>query len=94
MKENRLSEANTESVTTIMDPYVEQVKDDSYRKKVDLTQYRSMVGSLFYAAWATYLDIAYAVGLVSKFNAARTQADLTIFKRIFRYPKGIIDLEL
>ena len=44
----RLSEVNT--VITPMDPNVKLVKDDSYSKEVDPTQYQSMVGSLLHAA--------------------------------------------
>ena len=77
-----------------MDPNVKLVKDDSYSKKVDATQYQSMEGSLLHAARATRPDIAYAVGIVSKFNAAPTQAYLTAVKRIFRYLKGTIELKL
>ena len=77
-----------------MDPNVKFVKDNSYSKKVDAAQYQSMVGSLLYAARATRPDIAYAVAIVSKFNAAPTQAHLTAVKRIFRYLKGAIELKL
>ena len=42
----------------------------------------------------TQTYIAYAVGIVSKFNAAPTQAHLTAVKRIFRYLKGTIELKL
>ena len=83
----KLAEANT--VTTPMDPNVKLVKDDSYSKKVDAAQYQSMVGCLLHAARATCPDIAYAVGIVSKFNAAPIQAHLTAVKRIFRYLKGL-----
>ena len=88
----KLTEANT--VTTPMDPNVKLVKDDSYSKKVDAAQYQSMVGSLLHAARATRPDIAYVVAIVSKFNAAPTQAHLTAVKRIFRYLKGAIELKL
>ena len=43
----------------------------------------SLVGSLLHAARATRPDIAHAVGVVSKFNAAPTQTHLTAVKRIF-----------
>ena len=38
--------------------------------------------------------VTYAVGIVSKFNAAPTQAHLTAVKRIFRYLKLTIELKL
>ena len=88
----KLTEANT--VTTPTDLNVKLVKDDSYSKKVDAAQYQSMVRSLLHAARATRPDIAHAVGIVSKFNAAPTQAHLTAVKRIFRYLKGTIELKL
>ena len=68
LEKYRLSEANT--VSTPMDLNVKLVKDDSYSKKVDATQYQSTVGSLLHAARATRPDIAHAVGMVSKYNAA------------------------
>ena len=77
-----------------MDLNVKLVKDDSYSKKVDATQYHSMVGSLLHAARVTCPDTAHAVGMVSKYNAAPTQAHLTADKRIFRYLKETIDLKL
>ena len=92
LEKYRLSEVNT--VTTPMDPNVKLVKDDSYSKEVDPTQYQSMVGSLLHAARATRPDIAHAVGLVSKFNSAPMQAHLTAVKRIFRYLKGTVDIKL
>ena len=92
LEKYRLSEVNT--VTTPMDPNVKLVKDDSYSKKVDLTKYQSMVGSLLHAARATCPDIVHAVALVSKFNSAPTQAHLTAVKRIFWYLKGTIDIKL
>ena len=92
LEKYRLSEANT--VSTPMDLNVKLVKDDSYSKKADATQYQSMVGSLLHAARATRPDIAHAVGMVSKYNAVPTQAHLTAVKRIFRYLKGTINLKL
>ena len=48
-----------------------------------------MVGNLLHAARAARPDIAHAVELVSKFNAALTQVYLTAIKRNFWYLKGI-----
>ena len=78
----RLTEANT--VTTPIDPNVKLMKDDSHSKKVDAAQYQSMVGSLLHTARTTRPDTAHAVGVVSKFNSALTQAHLTAVERIFR----------
>ena len=85
-----LSEANTAS--TPMDPNVKLVKDDNYSKKMGPVQYQSMVGSLLHTARTACPHIAYAVGIVSKFNA--TQAHLTAVKRIHWYLKGALDIAL
>ena len=92
LKKYRLLQANTVSMP--IDLNAKLVKDDSYSRKVDATQYQSMVGSLLHAARATHSDIAHAVEMVSKFNAAPMQAHLTAVKRIFRYLKGTIELKL
>ena len=87
-----LSEAK--SSTTPANVNVKLVKDDGVSKSVDPIYYQLMVGSLLYAATATKLDIAQAVGAVSKFNSCPTEACLTVVKRILRYLKGTINLGL
>jgi hypothetical protein len=87
-----LSEANP--VSTPVDVNVKLVKDDEISKEVDPKLYQSMVGSLLYAAMTTRPDIAYAVGVVSKFNSKPSEAHLTAVKRILRYLKGTADLAL
>ena len=67
-----------------MDLNVELVKDDSYSKKVDAILNISLWLAVYYmhAARATRPDIAHAVRMVSKYNAAPMQAHLTAVKRI------------
>jgi hypothetical protein len=77
-----------------MDVNVKLVKDDGYSKAVDPAEYQSMVGSLIYAAIATRLDIAHAVGTLAKFNSSPNEAHLTAVKRVFRYLKGTVKLHL
>jgi len=81
-------------VSTPMDLNVKLVKEDGYSKPVDPVNYQSMVGSLLYAAIGTRPDISYAVGKLSKFCAAPTEAHLTAVKRVLRYLKGTISLVL
>lgn len=50
--------------------------------------YREAVGSLIYLATATRPDISFAVGVVSRYLDAPTQAHVCAVKRIFRYLKG------
>jgi hypothetical protein len=87
-----LKDANP--VSTPMDSSVRLVKDDGQSKPVESVLYQSMVGSLLYAATGTRPDIAYAVGVVSKFNGCPTEAHMTAVKRILRYLKGTKDLTL
>lgn len=64
-------------------------KDSSEEEKLDdEIPYREAVGSLMYAAVTTRVDIAYAVGKVSRKVSEPTEADWRAVKRIFRYLKG------
>eukprot|EP00795_Rhopilema_esculentum_P005567 gene5567-biopygen555 len=79
LKRYGLQDANP--VCTPLDPNVKLVADDGNSKPVDNIQYQSMIGSLLYAAIATRPDIAQAVGALSQFNSAPTEAHLTAVKR-------------
>jgi hypothetical protein len=81
-------------VSTPMDVNVKLVADDGQSKPVDPVGYQSIVGSLLYAAVATRPDISQAVGVLSRFNSAPTEAHLTAAKRVLRYLKGTINLSL
>jgi hypothetical protein len=81
---------NCNSVSTPMATDVKLVKDDG-SNAVDKTVYQSIVGSLLYLSTATRPDIAYAVGVLSRFTSAPTQTHLTAAKRVLRYLKGSID---
>ena len=75
--------------STPADPNVRLVKGDDVSKQLkDKALYQSMVGSLLYAAMATRLDIAQAVGAVSKFCAQPTEAHFTAVKRVLCYLSG------
>jgi hypothetical protein len=58
--------------------------------EMDVTKYRSVIGSLRYLV-NTWPDIAYAVGLASRFMEAPTSEHWAVVKRIIRYIKGTID---
>ena len=92
LKRYELTDANP--VSTPMDLNVRLVAADGHSKPTDKVRYQSMVGSLLYVAIATRPDISQAVGAVSQFNSAPTEAHLTAVKRILRYLKGTIDLSL
>ncbi|GJT82607.1 retrovirus-related pol polyprotein from transposon TNT 1-94 [Tanacetum coccineum] len=59
-------------------------------KAVDLTLFKSLVGSLCYLT-CTRPDILFAVGLISHFMEEPTTKHLKIAKRILRYIKGTVD---
>lgn len=56
--------------------------------------YASAMGSLMYAMIYTRLDIAQAVGMVSRFMADFDRAHWNCVKRILRYIKGTLNVAL
>ena len=60
---------------------------------IDATSYRQLVGSLNYLT-LTRPDIAYSVGLVSRFMSKPQQTHLKVARRILRYIKGTLNLGL
>lgn len=75
-----------------MDPK-EQLDKDEKGKLVDGTQYRSMVGCLRYLVH-TRPDLAYAVGIVSRYMENPTVTHQNAVKRIMRYVKGTLEFGL
>lgn len=60
---------------------------------VDSTKFKSLIGGLSYLVHTTP-DIAYYVGIVSRYREKPTMMHLTAAKRILRYIKGTIDFSL
>lgn len=71
-----------------MDPK-DQINKDEHGTPVDSTRFKSMVGGLRYLVH-TRPDIAYAVGVVSRFMERPTEMHLNAVKRILRYIKGTL----
>ena len=65
------------------------IATDEFRK-----QYQSAIGSLMYAMLGTRPDIAFAVSVVSRYGSNPTDAHWSAVKRIFRYLKATVNLEL
>ena len=84
----KFGQAEAKTVSTPADMNVKLTKDDGVSKPVDPTQYQSIIGSLLYLAVATRPDIAYSVGVLSKFCSKPSEAHLTAAKRVLRYLKG------
>ncbi|XP_023755973.2 uncharacterized mitochondrial protein AtMg00810-like [Lactuca sativa] len=57
---------------------------------VNPTEYKSIVGGLRYLTH-THPDLAFAVGVVSRFMERPTMVHLQVVKRILRYIKGTLD---
>lgn len=72
-----------------MEPRI-QLNKDTTGKAVDPTQYKSLVGGLRYLVH-TRPDIAYAVGIVSRFMERPTVQHMNAVKRILRYLVGTLD---
>jgi hypothetical protein len=63
-------------------------------EEMNKVPYLSAVGSLMYLAVGTRPDIAYAVGVLSRYNAAPRQIHWQAVKRVFQYLKGTEDFAL
>jgi hypothetical protein len=63
-------------------------------KKIDRSEYISMVGSLLYASTSTRPDFSYAVGVLSRFMHNPGSQHVVACKRVLRYLKGTTDLGL
>ena len=66
---------------------------DEKGKCVDQTKYRGMIGYLLYLT-ASRPDIMYSVCLCARFQACPKESHLNVVKRIFRYLKSTIDIDL
>lgn len=75
-----------------MDPK-ECITKNEDGKMVDATQFKSMIGGLRYLVH-TRPDIAYSVGMVSRFMERPTTLHLNAAKRILRYVKGTLEYGL
>lgn len=80
------------SVKYPMEPRVQMHKDEN-GKLVDATKYRSLVGGLRYLVH-TRPDIAYSVGVVSRYLEKPTVLHMGAVKRILRYVKGTLNYGL
>ena len=72
-------------------PTATKLDQDKTGKKVDITSYRGMIGSLLYLT-ASRPDIMFATCLCARFQAGPKESHLIAVKRIFRYLKGTPNL--
>lgn len=83
-----MSECNASQIP--MEPKLKLLKSKD-EERVDPTMYRSLVGSLRYLC-NTRPDLAYSVGIVSRFMQEPTISHMVAIKQILRYIKGTISL--
>ena len=81
-----------ESASSVRTPISQNVKlaIDLLGKSVDLSLYRSMIGSLLYLT-ASRLDISYNVGVCARYQANPKESHMIAFKRVIKYVKTIAD---
>ena len=72
-------------------PTATKLDKDETGKKVDITGYRGMIGSLLYLT-ASRPDIMFATCLCARFQSDPKESHLIAVKRIFRYLKGTPNL--
>lgn len=71
----------------------EQISKDDGGEVVNSTQYKSLIGGLGYVVH-TRPDIAYSVGILSRYMERPTKLHLNAVKRVLRYVKGTIQFGL
>jgi hypothetical protein len=91
--------ADCKPVTTPMNPGLILSKDmcpppDAPEDREFKTRYLSAIGSLMYLATMTRPDIAYAVGVLARFNSNPGNQHWLAVKHLFRYIKGTLDYKL
>jgi hypothetical protein len=89
----RFGLSDAKPVSTPLETGSKLVKRAEGEEQTD-APYREAVGCLIHISQVTRPDICYAVGLVSQFCADPTEAHWRAVKRIMRYLKGTMDLQL
>ena len=80
------------SVRTPMSPNVKLIVD-LLGKSVDLSLYRSMIGSLLYLT-ASRPDISYSVGMCARYQANPKESHMIALKRIIKYVKTTVNFDV
>ncbi|GJZ19032.1 zinc finger, CCHC-type containing protein [Tanacetum coccineum] len=89
---NKFNREDCSSVSTFMDSE-EKLKPNT-SKLVDQLEYSRAIGCLMYAITSTRLDIAYAVGRLSKFTSNTSRQHWQAITRVFKYLKGTMNYGL
>lgn len=91
----RFGMEDSKPVSTPMDPNSNlekpKVKNEEIMKKYP---YQNLIGSLMYVSIGTRPDITFSVNFLSQFNTNYNESHWIAAKRVLRYLKGTINLEL
>ena len=92
---NLVKKFGLESTSSIRTPISPNIKLTVYLlgKSVDLSLYRSMIGSLFYLT-ASRPDISYSVRVCARYQANPKESHMIALKRIIKYVKTITDFSV
>lgn len=93
LEEENLTDCNAPTIPMKAGSSIEMSEPDDY-DEADLGDYQRLIGKLMYLACGTRPDIAFVVGRLSKHNADPRKGHLRAAKRVVRYLKGTIHLEL
>jgi len=80
--------AECNPIGTPLEVYLQLVKAD---ESDDELPYREAVGSLMYLIIGTHLDLAFAIGKLSRFVSCYGKEHWVAIKRVLWYVKGLID---
>ena len=75
-----------------MDPTIKLMPNTG--KAISQLEYSQVIGSLMYAMTNTRHDIAYAVGMLSRFTCNPGAQHRQAVQRVFKYLKGIMNFSL
>ena len=93
LKEENLTNCNASTIPMKAGSFIEMNELDDY-DKTDLRNYQRLIRKLIYLACRTRPNIIFIVGKLSKHNADFRKSHLQAVKRVIRYLKSMIHLEL
>ena len=86
VKNFKMEESHKQSTPMMVSPYPQLVSGESDKlDEADASLYRSIIGTLLFAANCLRYDICFAVGLLSRFLQTPGKNHLSAAKRIHRY---------
>lgn len=93
LKEENFTDCNAPTIPIKAGLAIEMNESDNY-DEADLGTYQWLIGKLIYFACRTRSDIAFVVGRLSKYNTNPRKDHLKVAKRVIRYLKRTMHLEL